>query len=44
MLALGNKVHDSHCLIGSVGLARSAIHDSVEAADSISHLHFKIDP
>ena len=43
MLAL-NKVHDSHCLIGSGGLAGLAIHDSVEAAHSISHLHFKIDP
>lgn len=38
MLALGTKVYDSHRLIGSGGMAGSAIHDFVEAADGFAEV------
>ena len=38
MLALGTKVYDSQRLIGSGGMAGSAIHDFVEAADGFAEV------
>ena len=38
MLALGTKVYDSQRLIGSGGMAGSAIHDFVEAADGFGEV------
>lgn len=38
MLSLGTKVYDSQRLIGSGGLAGSAIHDFIEAADGFAEV------